>query len=82
MPVGLNRSKKAQRHFDGLRITVDCTKMNIWGLQLLHTKRALEAAGVKIDESRILHVYDRVDKDKKKRIHVDEHAPPDWTNKI
>lgn len=83
MPVGLSRTKKVQPHFDNLQITVPCTKFNIWNLQLHFTRKALEAAGVRIDESRILHVYDKITgKDKKKQIHVDEHAPPEWTKKV
>jgi len=74
---------------------VDCTGLNIWHLQLLHTRRALEAAGVEIAQSRVIQIYEKRDlkkdvkdvpKGKKKRAKVEPcelvvkvHAPPSWT---
>jgi hypothetical protein len=57
---------------------VDCTKFNIWQLQLHYTRQALEAAGVPIAESRVLQVY-VPDRNQRHRYEVVEHTPPEWT---
>lgn len=74
MPISLTRP---QGHFNGLP-HVPATKLNTWHLQLAFTRRALELAGVKIKESRILHVYDH----KKNGIKVEQYVPPDWAKTV
>ena len=53
---------------------VDCTKLNIWHLQLAYTRASLVAAGVPVEDSMILQVYE----DKKEGLVLKPHHPPDW----
>jgi hypothetical protein len=57
---------------------VPCTKLNIWHLQLWHTRNALVAAGVPIVESRIVQIYE----DKQKGLVTKVHTPPEWTRHL
>jgi hypothetical protein len=84
-PVGLHRK---QKQFTGAHAGVDCTKLNQWHLQLLYTKRALEAAGVKVAHSRVIQIHEKKDvtPNKMKRGRgssafyvIDKHVPPPWT---
>jgi hypothetical protein len=56
---------------------VCATKLNIWHLQLHYTALALRTAGLTIDETRIIQVYGNG-----KRVTVDIHEPPPWTEKL
>lgn len=56
-----------------------CTGINIWHLQLHHTRKALEAAGIPIAESRVLQIHGERGTDEHKII---EHFPPGWTARI
>lgn len=78
MPVSLNRAKKQQPTLENISSVVPCTKANIWQLQLHYTRRALEQAGVAIDEAKVLHVYQH----QKKGVVIKEYEQPDWIKKL
>ncbi len=57
--------------------TVPCTKYGIWQLQLHYTRAGLEAAGLHIDESRVIQVYG-----KKGSCVLKIYSPPAWIKKL
>lgn len=77
-PVGFHRKQAAQTHFNGKLAHVECTGLNIWHLQLHHTRMALEAAKVPIKQARIIQVY----KHKDKGLVVKVHEQPEWVAQI
>lgn len=58
---------------------VDCTKYNIWQLQLHYTRKSLEAAGVDIANSSVIQVYK--DSTQKQPV-VKVHPSKEWTNQL
>lgn len=76
--IGFYRKQKEQPYFEGKLKDVDCNGLNIWHLQLAHTRMALEAQGVPISEARVIQVY----KDKEKGMIVKVHEQPKWTAKL
>lgn len=75
-PVGFYQK---QGKFLGVLSEVDCTKQNIWHLQLLHTRLALEAAGVEIFQSRIIQIYEERGSPE---LQIKLHEPPEWTRLV
>lgn len=59
---------------------VECTKLNIWHMQLHFTRLALMAGGMHIDEARVLQVHGFRDRTQDNK--VTAHVPPDWTDRI
>jgi len=76
--VGFHRKQKDQLHFEGKLKDVDCNGLNIWHLQLAHTRMALEKQGVPISEARIVQVY----KHKEKGLVVKVHEQPKWAKEL
>lgn len=74
MSVGFFRKQKQQMHFEGKLKHVDCNGLNIWHLQLQHTRMALEDQKMPIKQARIIQVY----KDREKGIIVKVHEQPKW----
>ncbi len=89
-PVSLERK---QGTFAGSLAHVECTKKNIWQLQLLRTQMALEAAGVEFAGASVIQVYEtRPDtpivneSGKRKRaakgpLKIKVHPQPAWTGR-
>jgi hypothetical protein len=57
---------------------VECTKLNIWHLQLRYTVAALQASHVQVGESRVIQIYE----DKERGLVIKEHEPPEWVAKV
>lgn len=76
--IGFNRKQKQQTHFEGKLREVECNGLNIWHLQLAHTRMALEAQGVPISEARVIQVY----KHKEKGLVVKVHEQPKWVKNL
>lgn len=74
MPVGFHRKQGKMRNMPHAA-AVDCTKLNIWHLQLHHTRAALQRAGVAIGGAAVIQVCER----KGQGFDVKVHAPPAWT---
>lgn len=69
--------KMMQGYFSAPMQDVCATKLNIWHLQLHYTALALREAGLRIDEQRIIQVYQNG-----KRVSVEIHEPPEWTKRL
>jgi len=63
---------------------IDCTKLNIWHLQLHHTKMALEAAGVKIAHANVIQIHELREPDAP-QAHptlLKVHQQPEWVKRL
>lgn len=59
---------------------VDCTKYNIWQLQLHYTRKALESAGVDIADASVIQVYkDSTQTQPVVKVHPEK---TEWTNRL
>ena len=67
-----------QGNFLGLLSDVKCTKLHIWHLQLHYTKLALLAAGVNIEEARVIQIKEN----RGEGLKIKVHEQPEWTKKI
>jgi len=78
MPVGFTRKKGVLQNVRGAE--VPCNGAAVWHLQLHYTRKALEAAGVPIAESRVIQIHGvRSDKNVLKR---KVHIPPEWVGRL
>lgn len=75
-PVGFHRAQGTLSHVRGDE--VPCNGQAIWQLQLHYTRRALEAAGVQICNSRVIQVHEH----KKEGLKLQVHAPPEWIHRV
>jgi len=57
---------------------VACTRAGMWQLQLHYTRCAVEAAGIPIDGSAVIQVYEA----HRGALKVDIHEPPPWTGAL
>ena len=78
VPISFYRTQKEQPYFEGKLKDVDCNGLNIWHLQLAHTRLALEKQGVQISEARVIQVY----KHKEKGLVVKVHEQPKWVKNL
>jgi hypothetical protein len=77
MPLGFFRRQKEQSTFSGPELAtanVECTKLNIWHLQLHYTRLALLTAGVPIFDARVVQIY----QEEGKGLVLKVHEPPQW----
>ncbi len=72
-PVGFATK---QGYFTGILSKVPATKSNIWQLQLLYTRLALESAGVAISEARVIQIHETRGEEV---FTIKVYSQPEWT---